>query len=202
MIMIGQVTVAAAQGAPVIDGVAYAHVTLTITFDAGELDSIELAGGIYPRARIDSFCIGGACKMGVATPFGYGYHAPYFEEHPYFHAEEIAHIRQWEALGPAFLLAYAVTGGEPFEPYPTRDSVIASAREDVPYWDMDRMWRPPPELERAYPQLRVRWSRSGETKLTFLPGYAELLQAALGRTGADDPHGEQAVRAIQRGDGR
>jgi len=171
--------VARSPGHPVIDGVAYAHISLTITFEGGEGVSYELAGSVYPRLQIDRFCVFTGCKTGIATPFGYGYNAAAFEHRLEYHVEEALHLRQWEALGPGFLLAYAVTGGEPFEPYMTRDSVIASAGADVPYWDLDRMWRPPEELTMSFPQFRAMWTPDGAAKLTFLPGYAELAQAAL-----------------------
>ena len=73
------------------------------------------------------------------------------------------------------LLAYGLTGGEPFEPYHTRSSVIAAASEGTPFWDYDRMWQPPTELQQSYPQLRVSWGgKSADTTITVFPGYAEL----------------------------
>lgn len=172
-------SVASSQILPVIDGIAYAHISLAISLEGGEAVGYALEGSIYPRAQIEWFCVAADCKAGIATPLGYGYQVDVFEKRPGFHVEEIMHLRQWEALGPAFLLAYAATGGEPFEPYTTRESVIASASSDVPYWDLARMWRPPPELSKRFPQFRAEWARDGVTTFKFLPGYAELLQATL-----------------------
>ncbi len=54
-------------------------------------------------------------------------------------AHELKHIRQWEALGPGLALAYALTGGIPFEDYLNPDGA---------------MWLPPPGMLNC-PLLRV-----------------------------------------------
>lgn len=161
---------------PRITGIAYAYASITILFGDGHAPSFELAASVYPRAEINQFCIPGArCASGMATPLGYVYDDRVFTRNPEYHTEEITHIRQWEALGPGFLLAYGLTGGEPFEPYHTRNSVIASASSDSPYWAYDRMWQPPTHLEKAHPQLRVTWGgERDETTITLFPGYSEL----------------------------
>jgi len=61
---------------------------------------------------------------------------------------ELKHIRQWEALGPGLVLAYALTLGIPFEDYLNPDGV---------------MWLPPPGM-RHCPLLRIE---SGAMK--FMP---------------------------------
>lgn len=161
---------------PRITGIAYAYASITILFGDGHAPSFELAASVYPRAEINQFCVPGArCASGMATPLGYVYDDRVFTRNPEYHTEEITHIRQWEALGPGFLLAYGLTGGEPFEPYHTRNSVIASASSDSPYWAYDRMWQPPTHLEKAHPQLRVTWGgERDETTITLFPGYSEL----------------------------
>src|SRR5690606_13454558 len=113
---------------PRITGIAYAYASITILFGDGHAPSFELAASVYPRAEINQFCVPGArCASGMASSLGYAYAARVFTRNAEYHAEESTHIRQWEALGPGFLLAYGLTGGEPFEPYHTRNSVIASA---------------------------------------------------------------------------
>lgn len=161
---------------PRITGIAYAYASITILFGDGHAPSFELAASVYPRAEINQFCVPGArCASGMATPLGYVYDDRVFTQYPEYHTEEITHIRQWEALGPGFVVAYAITGGEPFEPYHTRSSVIAAASEGTPFWDYDRMWQPPTELQQSYPQLRVSWGgKSADTTITVFPGYAEL----------------------------
>lgn len=106
---------------------------------------------------------------GQASPLGYWHSG---EANASVHREEQAHIRQMEELGPAFYLAYALTGGEPFEPYRARSGDYET--------DFDRMWQPPGGFgqERKFPQFRV--TGGDDPSVAVLPGYGELLEALLG----------------------
>ncbi len=170
------VSSAAAQ-MPRITGIAYAHVSLSIQFGDGNAPTYTLDGAIYPRVEFQSQCMGQRCASGMATPLGYWYDPYDFSVNPVAHTEEIMHIRQWEALGPGFLLAYFGTFGEPFEPYPTRNLVAFAASQPRSEWyDLDRMWMPSADMEKTYPQLRVSWGgQAPEPNVTFFPGYTELV---------------------------
>jgi len=167
-----------------IDGVAYAHWSIAITLEGLEPQSYRLDAGLYLRASAEKFCFLSTCNLGMATPFGYWYYPPRFEEYPHYHREEVEHLRQWEALGPIFPFAYLLSVGEPFGPYRVkRDILLVAANEDpANSWDMGRMWKPPEELSGAFPQLRAEWRPTGEATITLFPGYAELIDALISGT--------------------
>lgn len=54
-------------------------------------------------------------------------------------SHELVHVQQWEALGPAFPVAYALTLGREFEDY----------------WGDEEMWHPPPGTPRC---PVIQWS--------------------------------------------
>lgn len=71
---------------------------------------------------------------------------------------EVEHLRQWYALGPAFLPLYAVTAGRLLEPTP---ATLADGRwtNDYTVWqenprDFDG-WRPPDDWPLSFPLFRV-----------------------------------------------
>lgn len=94
---------------------------------------------------------------------------------------EMMHVEQQQALGPAFWLAYAMTGGQAFEPHQEFSFAPASASanihdtRDVKHIDYDRMWMPSEEMRGNYPLFRLA-REGGATRLQFLPGYPELLR--------------------------
>jgi hypothetical protein len=113
-----------------------------------------------------------------ATPFGYVVRDTYPDKDA-IHAEELLHVAQWEALGPAFPLAYALTLGEPFEPYNVRldgynrtfrftPRGIPTLWPFPPYYDMARMWQPD---ERRSPQWRLTLPPDGPADLRFMPAW-------------------------------
>ena len=160
-------------------GIAYAHVSLSIRFGDGNPASFEVSGSIYPSLATDTFCIPGArCATGMATPLGYVYDPNVFDHKPEYHGEEIHHIKQWEALGPGFLIAYLMTGGEPFEPYPTR-GVIPAAASTSERWDFGRMWVPEPEMEGTFPQFRIAWGGGDKPSTRIYPGYTDLARDVI-----------------------
>lgn len=109
----------------------------------------------------------------ISSPFGYTHDGRSYGN---VHAEEQAHMRQMEELGPAFWLAYALTGGAPFEPYDQRRGVYPDA--DAPGY-LDSMWEPEGGFgnTRRFPQFRVTGGE--DPSLSVLPGYGEALQALL-----------------------
>lgn len=175
LLALALVGTAAAQG-PRITGIAYAHVSLSIQFGDGNAPTYQLEGSIFPRVEIERTCTQQRCISGMATPFGYWYDPYHFATNDAYHKEEIDHIRQWEALGPAFLIAYLGTFGEPFEPYPTRNLVaIAATKPHNEWYRPENMWEPPADMQRAFPQFRIAWGGQQELpKTTFMTGYNEL----------------------------
>lgn len=109
-------------------------------------------------------------QTATSTPFGYWLNTSQPEAHtPQVISEELHHMRQMEALGPAFWLAYGLTCGEPFESYPRK---CWRAPSYVGDWsDPRRMWQPD---ERRFGQVRVEFGHD-TTKVIIMPGYAELL---------------------------
>jgi hypothetical protein len=114
----------------------------------------------------------------LATPFGYIVSDTYSAV-DLIEAEELLHVYQWEALGPAFPLAYALTWGEAFEPYNTRlDGPHSSWRITPrgipilwpypPLYDTARMWQPD---ERRSPQWRLTIPVDGPVELSFMPAW-------------------------------
>lgn len=172
---------------PRIDGIAYAHVSLTITFGGNQAPTYTLEGSIFPRVEWTRQCFPGRCATGMATPLGYWYDPDHFATSPQYHKEEIDHLRQWEALGPAFLVAYFGTFGEAFEPYPTRNfAAIAATRPQQEWYRPENMWMPPAEMERSFPQLRIKWGGNQEPQTTVMTGYSELVTSIAGAIQGED----------------
>jgi len=166
-------SVAAAQAPRV--SVAYAHLALDIRFGDAGPPTFEVSGSLYPKIEIPgALCPGTECPAGFATPFGYVYSSVHFGRNPHYHTEEILHLRQWEALGPAYLAAYVLTQGEPFEPYDSRSPFPASAAKDGDWWRLDKMWVPPPDMEHSFTHFRVRWG-GGEPRVEVMPGYVDVV---------------------------
>jgi hypothetical protein len=150
---------------------ALLYIAMTIPFGPGPQGVATADVGIYFRvgADLQSLALGG-----FATPFGYFYDRYTATKNRALHAEEILHIRQWEALGPAFPLAYAVTGGDPFEPYNPVSWQIAPSAERPPgrrEVALERMWQPD---ARRSPQWRIEMS-GGEPRVRFMPLYGDWL---------------------------
>lgn len=169
----------AASAQPPKISVAYAHVALDIRFgDAGPA-TFQLSGSIYPSIEIPGgLCADSNCPAGFATPFGYVYSAAHFTLNPHYHTEEILHLRQWEALGPAYLAAYVLTQGEPFEPYDSRSPFPASNAREGDWWRLDKMWIPPPDMEHTFTHFRVNWG-GGEQSVEVLPGYVDVFSQVV-----------------------
>jgi hypothetical protein len=88
---------------------------------------------------------------------------------------EMQHVRQMEALGPAFWAAYALSGGTAFEPH-GQASIFPSASWDMHALDdYSRMWMPDDSTRGRYPLFRMA-REGGGTRLQFMPGYPELLR--------------------------
>lgn len=148
--------------------IASAYLTLNLPFGLNA-PPISLDFGIHPAFYMDQTNAepGTAQVTGLSSPLGYGYSSG---SSPSVHREELAHIDQMEALGPAFYLAYALTGGEPFEPYRARAGDYEK--------DFDRMWMPEEDQERQFPQARLTFGE--DPTLQILPGYEEALRALWG----------------------
>jgi hypothetical protein len=74
--------------------------------------------------------------------------------------EELNHWRQYQALGPALPLAYAITLGEPFEPYDLRRGGTITRHDPIHMWEAD---------ETRYPTFRVTFER--QVDIEFMPGW-------------------------------
>jgi hypothetical protein len=162
---------------------ASAYAALSIPFGSGTPKPVSLDFGVHPAVAVNTQRYN-LPMSGMATPIGYFYDSNNFDRQA--HREEMMHIDQWEALGPTFLPAYLATVGEPFEPYRTRGSdigvrLLPSGELDPETHDLDRMWMPPPEMERQFPQFRVTFNRDGETphRAEFLPGYRDGFEAIM-----------------------
>lgn len=146
---------------------ASAYLTLNLPFGPGSGPPPSLEFGLHPSVRLGpdngTYTPGSIQVSGMATPMGYGYTNTATSD---VHREELAHIDQMEALGPAFFLAYALTGGEPFEPYRAREGDFSV--------DFNRMWNPEEAgMGRNFPQFRMNFGES--PSLEVLPGYGEAL---------------------------
>ena len=146
--------------------------SLSIPFGEGAPKPVTADFNIYGRQAMSQYASSpffpGTVVGGTATPFGYRH----VGDDPLLHREEMKHIEQMEALGILpFLLSYAATSGEPFEPYRAR------ARDFDK--NFDRMWMPPDEMRGQYPQFRATFPRDGESSpsLEFMPGQREQVQA-------------------------
>jgi hypothetical protein len=92
---------------------------------------------------------------------------------------ELMHSEQQQALGPAFWLAYTLTGGQAFEPH----KEITFVPSTTAAWgmaprvesDYSRMWMPDDTTRGRYPLFRMA-REGGGTRLQFMPGYPELLR--------------------------
>jgi hypothetical protein len=150
---------------------ALVYIAMMIPFGPGAPRIATADVGIFFRvgADLQPFALGG-----LATPFGYIYDRYTATKNRALHAEEILHIRQWEALGPAFPLAYLVSGGDPFEPYtPVSWQVAPSAERQRGRGvsALERMWQPD---ARRSPQWRIDLT-GGEPRVRFMPLYADWL---------------------------
>lgn len=116
-------------------------ITLTATFYLGTPNwSLDVSPVFLIEARLPRHPFLPGHIGGLALP-----HLIVLDPRPWFApmreevlAHEMKHIRQFEALGPAFTLAYALTGGAPFEDYLNPDGA---------------MWLPPPGMHYC-PMLR------------------------------------------------
>jgi hypothetical protein len=104
-----------------------------------------------------------------ATPIGYVMDPRYSAFDVLLREEELLHVWQWEALGPAFALAYALTWGEPFEPYWTRGQRFHNGKH-IDY-DMSRMWRAD---ARRFPQVRISFGGGEPMSVRVMPGWNVL----------------------------
>jgi hypothetical protein len=105
----------------------------------------------------------------------WGYYAMHAVSHDLdIRQEERLHIRQWEALGPLYLVAYLLTAGDPFEPYDPRHTGAWSKRPSGTYgvnhdaWNLDHAWQPD---SRRFPQLRLTLHPDRSGRIEFMPGY-------------------------------
>lgn len=107
------------------------------------------------------------------------------QSHDETHMHELMHVEQQQALGPAFWAAYALTGGQSFEPI--YESTQWSATPQSTAWggeqmqhrrdaDYSTMWMPPGEMQGNYPLFRIGRERGEGTRLQFMPGYPELVR--------------------------
>ena len=92
---------------------------------------------------------------------------------PHLMRHELGHVEQQGALGPGFWLAYALSGGDPFEPYDPRNLQNERGRSNVERHDMRQAWMPPDDMRGQFPLFRVS-REGGSTSLQFLPGYPQL----------------------------
>ena len=97
---------------------------------------------------------------------GYRDHLP---SDPHLLRHELEHVDQQSALGPAFWLAYAATGGRAFEPYDPLARWLPSNTGNYDH-DFSDVWTAPPEMVGNYPLFRIS-RRGDETKYQFMPGY-------------------------------
>jgi hypothetical protein len=88
---------------------------------------------------------------------------PEYSRYPDLLEHELTHIRQLQALGPAFWLGYGLTLGEAFEPYSVRLGEQYGGHED--------MWSPPDAMLGNCPMLRILASPESEGRLELLPCY-------------------------------
>lgn len=152
--------------------IAAIYVALVIPFGLGPSQPVTLDFGIHSRIGLDLVHSGG-----VATPLGYLFDLHSAARNPSLHAEELLHIEQWEALGPAFAVAYLLTGGDPFEPYnPLRWQAFPAAerRGGREPSALAYMWQP--DVRRS-PQWRLTFAGEG-MRVEFLPAFGELFEAA------------------------
>ncbi len=104
-----------------------------------------------------------ACERYGACDFEVVHHAEIARE-------EYLHTVQMRALGPAYFGAYALTMGEPFEPYNPRDAGQT--------FDWSSMWLPAPELANSCPLFRLSFDSSSGASAGVLPCY-QLLELEL-----------------------
>lgn len=131
-------------------------VSLSITLGGPPRVTLDLS--VYPMIETN-WWYEQSWSCGLSTPFGF----LTCGDDPAVAAEELQHIRQMRALGPAFYPLYVITGGEVFEPYSRRQLDNPALGQ---YWTPDDPHR--------FPLIRLD---SEKQSLTFMPGYAELLSA-------------------------
>lgn len=152
---------------------ASAYLTLNLPFGPNSPPP-SLDFGIQPALHMADPVVGEdyGRVAGLSTPIGYSYSSGANDR---VHAEEQLHMRQMEALGPAFWLAYGLTGGEPFEPYNQR---VGNYPDPNTQGYLERMWTPDEGQERQFPQARLTFGE--DPTLQILPGYEEALRALWG----------------------
>ena len=90
---------------------------------------------------------------------------------PELQQHELGHVDQQSALGPAFWLGYALSGGQAFEPYnPLRAFLGPPSSYQERSNDMSRTWMPPPDMPRDFPIFRLK-REDDTTSIQFMPGY-------------------------------
>lgn len=176
---------------------AYASVSLTVRFGGDQPTRYELDLDFHPAIRMQE-CIemSSHCSDGLSTPLFFLYRPQSVAANPLLHMEEVMHYQQFRALGLAFPLAYAVTLGEPFEPYPIRrpDVLAASLYHDsrglnLDVYSLERMWMPDASQRPVAPMLRLTGSSREDAQLSFFPGFTQPLAQI----------GQELLRATQRG---
>jgi hypothetical protein len=113
----------------------------------------------------------------------------YGETHALAYQHELAHVEQQAALGPGFWVAYALTGGVPFEPgrrvtryfeevevpdigLPIRLPPVYRQQFSIEA-DLSQMWMPPADMRGRFPIFRI--AREGNTaRLQWMPGYPSI----------------------------
>jgi hypothetical protein len=90
---------------------------------------------------------------------------------------ELMHAEQQRALGPAFWLAYGLTGGQGFEPHKevtfVPSTTAAWGMAPRAQSDYSQMWMPVEGMRGRYPIFRI--ARDGATtRLQWMPGYPGL----------------------------
>jgi hypothetical protein len=142
------------------------YLVLSVPFGPGLPGPILLEAGAVVRVEAPILTWTAWRMSGLATPFGYL--ADPRASARWTELEELLHVAQWEALGPALPLAYLLTAGEPFEPYGRGDAarMLPGGRVWRPSHDLARMWAPD---ARRFPQWRVT-IRDG-VRVEFMPGW-------------------------------
>lgn len=137
--------------------IALAYVLVTIPIGGGD---VTIEGGIYPEVVLQQNIVlpNKAEIGGLATPFG-----TISADHRFVQMEEALHLEQWLALGPWYLLSYAITGGEPFEPYGRTQWGYSP-----PAYSLSPMWQPD---ARRYHQWTV--TVGDEISVRFMRGWWE-----------------------------
>lgn len=142
-------------------------ITLTVTFGGGQIGQVYL--DLNPVIAVH---IGSSQPFGTLAPNSYasgfagttignvilvndpvldaavrrdpGYRVDFWRE-------EVEHSKQWSALGPLFPVLYAISRGQPFEPYPSRNLGGYTADQ----YDFALMWQPTRQESGRCPAIRI-----------------------------------------------